>query len=147
MGAQVTSLGRADRLYLGNLDAKRVWGLGRDYVEGMWLMLQQPEPDDYVFATGESHAVREFVELAYTHIGRIIEWRGSAVGEQGVDDATEEVLVEVDPRYFRPTEVDMLLGDSSKAHQKLGWRHRTSFPELVREMVDADIALLKAQNG
>jgi GDPmannose 4,6-dehydratase len=132
-------LGRQKRLYIGNLDAKRDWGHARDYVEGMWLMLQQPKADDYVLATGEAHSVREFVELAFAQIGRKIEWRGKGVEEQGRDAKSGEVLVEVDPRYFRPTEVDLLLGDPTKAREKLGWRHRTTFAELVREMVEADL--------
>lgn len=127
------------RLYLGNLDAKRDWGHARDYVEGMWLMLEQDEPDDYVFATGESHSVREFVDRAFAHVGRTIEWRGTGVAEKGYDAGTGEVLVEVDPRYFRPTEVYHLCGDASKAKAKLGWKHRTSFEELVKEMVDSDL--------
>ena len=125
----------AERLFLGNLDAERDWGHARDYVEGMWLILQQDEPDDYVLATGESHSVREFVEKAFAHIGRTIVWRGTGVEEKGIDKATGQVLVEVDPRYFRPTEVDTLLGDPSKARAKLGWRHKTSFDALVIEMV------------
>ena len=112
----------------------------------MWLILQQEKPDDYVLATGESHSVREFVEKAFAHIGRTIVWRGVGVEEKGVEQATGEVLVEVDPRYFRPTEVEALLGDSSKARSRLGWRHKTSFEELVKDMVDADmIAILKEQ--
>src|SRR6266571_397132 len=117
--------GLQKRVYLGNLDAKRDWGHARDYVEGMWLMLQQEQPDDYVLATGESHSVREFVEKAFAHIDRTIVWRGRGLAEKGVDKSTGKVLVEVDPRYFRPTEVDALLGDASKAHAKLGWRHKT----------------------
>jgi GDPmannose 4,6-dehydratase len=132
-------LGLQQKLFLGNLDAKRDWGHARDYVEGMWLMMQQPEPGDYVLATGETHSVREFVKLAFRHVGRTIEWRGEGQNEKGVDGKTGQVLVEVDPSYFRPTEVDLLLGDASKAHQKLGWHHRTSFLELVREMVEADL--------
>src|SRR3954447_18229621 len=118
--------GLQDRLFLGNLDAKRDWGHARDYVEGMWLIVQQKEPDDFVLATGEMHSVREFVEKAFAQIGRQIEWRGIGVSEKGVDQ-TGRVLVEVDPRYFRPTEVDSLIGNPSKAHSKLGWRHKTSF--------------------
>jgi GDPmannose 4,6-dehydratase len=132
-------LGLQPKLYLGNLDAKRDWGHARDYVEGMWLMMQQPEPGDYVLATGETHSVREFVELAFRHVGRNIEWRGEGKNEKGMDSRTGQALVEVDPSYFRPTEVDLLLGDATKAHQKLGWRHRTSFQELVREMMEADL--------
>jgi len=135
-------LGRQDRLYLGNLDAERDWGHARDYVEGMWLILQQPSPDDYVLATGECHSVREFVELAFAEVGRTIEWRGTELDEKGTDAKTGEVLVEVDPRYFRPTEVDHLLGDPSKAKRVLGWQHRTNFRELVADMVSADLAAM-----
>jgi len=135
-------LGRQQRLYLGNLDARRDWGHARDYVRGMWLMLQQDLPDDYVLATGESHSVRELAERAFERIGVRIAWRGKGAGEQGVDAATGEIRVEVDPRYFRPAEVDALLGDPAKAHDRLGWRHETGFAELVGEMVDADLALL-----
>jgi GDPmannose 4,6-dehydratase len=138
-------LGRQQRLYVGNLDAKRDWGHARDYVEGMWLMLQQAVPDDYVLATGETHSVREFIELAFARVGRRIAWSGRGVDEQGRDEKTGEVLVEVDPRYFRPTEVDLLLGDPSKAHEKLGWRHRTGFRDLVTEMVDADLVAVERE--
>ena len=138
--------GRQSRLFLGNLDALRDWGHARDFVEGMWLILQQEKPDDYVLATGENHSVREFVEKAFAHIGKTIVWRGVGVEEKGVERGTGEVLVEVDPRYFRPTEVEALLGDSSKARSRLGWRHKTSFEELVKDMVDADmITILKEQ--
>lgn len=133
-------LGLQKTLYLGNLDAKRDWGHARDYVEGMWRILQQDKADDYVLATGETHSIREFVELAFGCVGRKIEWRGTGVDEKGVDVATGDILIEVDPRYFRPTEVDLLLGDPSKAHAKLGWKHTTTFPELVREMVSNDLA-------
>ena len=132
-------LGLQDSLYLGNLDAKRDWGHARDYVEGMWLMMQQDEPDDYVLATGETHSVREFVEKAFAHVGRSVEWQGSGVDEKGVERASGRVLVEVDPRYFRPTEVEVLVGDPSKARSKLGWKHRIGFNELVDEMVSADL--------
>jgi GDPmannose 4,6-dehydratase len=132
-------LGMQNKLYLGNLSARRDWGHARDYAEGMWLILQQPEPDDYVLATGEEHSVREFVEKAFACVGRNIEWRGADLVEQGVDARDGRVLVEIDARYFRPTETDALLGDPSKARQKLGWRHKISFNELVREMVDADL--------
>jgi GDPmannose 4,6-dehydratase len=132
-------LGLQDRLYIGNLDAARDWGHARDYVEGMWLIVQQDKPGDYVLATGESHTVREFVELAFRRTGREVVWRGEGATEAGLDARTGKVLVEVDPRYFRPTEVDHLLGDPSLARRRLGWRHRTTFEELVNEMVDADL--------
>jgi GDPmannose 4,6-dehydratase len=133
-------LGLQERLYIGNLDAMRDWGHARDYVEGMWLMLQQDAPDDYVLATGEAHGVREFVERAFACIGREIRWRGHGVDQVGLDARSGKEPVRVDPRYFRPTEVDLLQGDPSKARAKLGWRHRTGFAELVREMVEADLA-------
>jgi GDPmannose 4,6-dehydratase len=132
-------LGLQQKLFLGNLSARRDWGHARDYVEGMWLILQQPEPDDYVLATGEEYSVRDFVERAFGCIGRKIEWRGSGISEQGLDARDGRVLIEIDPRYFRPTETDALLGDPSKARQKLGWRHKVSFDQLVREMVEADL--------
>src|SRR5437868_9422279 len=138
--------GLQQKLFLGNLDARRDWGHARDFVQGMWLMLQQDTPDDYVLATGESHSVREFVERAFAHIGSTIVWSGSGVDEKGIEKTTGGVLVEVDPRYFRPTEVDHLRGDPSKALLKLGWRHKTTFDALVREMVDSDlIAILREQ--
>jgi GDPmannose 4,6-dehydratase len=137
--------GLQKKLFLGNLDAMRDWGHARDFVEGMWLVLQEDGPDDYVLATGEAHSVREFAEKAFAHIGRTIVWRGSGVEEKGIDKSTGEVLIEVDPRYFRPTEVDFLLGDSSKARDKLGWRHKTSFDELVSDMVKADKAVIQAE--
>src|SRR5436305_1588699 len=134
--------GLQQKLYIGNLDAKRDWGHARDYVEGMWRIVQQEQPDDYVLATGEAHSVRELVEHAFGGIDRRIEWRGTGRDEVGVDAKTGEVVVEVDPGYFRPTEVDLLLGDPSKAHTKLGWKHRVSFAELIAEMVESDLALL-----
>lgn len=137
-------LGQQDKLYLGNLDAKRDWGHARDYVEGMWRIVQQDEPDDFVLATGETHPVREFVELAFAETGVTIEWSGTGVDEKGACAKTGKVLVEVDPRYFRPTEVDLLLGDPTKAKDKLGWTHTTPFKQLVSEMVAADLALLKS---
>jgi GDPmannose 4,6-dehydratase len=127
-------LGRQQKLFLGNLDAKRDWAHARDYVEGMWRIVQQPEPDDYVLATGEAHSVREFVEKAFAQIDIQIEWMGAGVDEKGVDAASGRVLVEIDRRYFRPTEVDTLIGDASKARSKLGWHHKVSFNELVAEM-------------
>jgi GDPmannose 4,6-dehydratase len=135
-------LGLQDKLYLGNLGAERDWGHARDYVEGMWRILQQDEPDDYVLATGEKHSVREFVEKAFATVGRQIVWRGTGVNEQGIEAATGRIRIEVDHRYFRPTEVDVLLGDPSKARDRLGWRHKTSFEELVQGMVTADLSAL-----
>jgi GDPmannose 4,6-dehydratase len=135
--------GLQQKLFLGNLDARRDWGHARDFVEGMWLILQQDTPDDYVLATGESHSVREFVEKAFSHIGKTIVWRGSGVEEKGIEKSTGEVLVEVDPRYFRPTEVDSLVGDPSKARTKLGWRHKISFDTLVMDMVKADMNAIR----
>jgi GDPmannose 4,6-dehydratase len=138
--------GLQERLYLGNLDAQRDWGHARDYAEGMWLMLQQQEPADYVLATGESHSVREFVERAFAQIDRHIEWKGTGMEEKGIDSATGQLLVEIDPRYFRPTEVEILLGDPSRAHRKLEWKHKISFDALVEEMVKADmLAVLEEQ--
>src|SRR5215475_2644855 len=131
--------GKQSHLYLGNLDAKRDWGHAKDYARGMWMMLQQPEPDDFVLATGESHSVREFVERAFASVGRAIVWKGRGVDETGIDDKTGEVLVKIDPRYFRPTEVEALLGDPGKAHQRLGWRPEVRFDDIVREMVDSDL--------
>ena len=138
-------LGLQDKLYLGNLDAKRDWGHARDYVEGMWMILQQDEPDDYVLATGEAHSVREFVERAFARVGRSIEWRGKGANERGIEAKTGEVRIEIDPRYFRPTEVDLLIGDPSKAHQKLGWRHKIDFGSLIDEMVDCDLKLMQTE--
>lgn len=137
--------GLQDRLYLGNLDARRDWGHARDYAEGMWLILQQQQPGDYVLATGEAHSVREFVEAAFAYVGCEILWKGTGANECGVDRATGAVVVEVDPRYFRSTEVDLLLGDPSKAKRDLGWTHRTSFEELVREMVAADLQVIEGE--
>ena len=131
--------GVQQKLYLGNLDALRDWGHARDYVEGMWRIVQRDEPDDYVLGTGEMHSVREFVEKAFAHVGIAIEWRGEGVDEVGVDAATGAVRIEVDPRYFRPTEVEQLLADPTKAREQLGWEPKISFDELVRDMVDADL--------
>jgi GDPmannose 4,6-dehydratase len=138
--------GQMDRLSLGNLDAQRDWGHARDYVEGMWMIVQEREGDDYVLASGETHSVREFVENAFDCIGWKIEWTGEGVGEKGVDAHTGNVLVEVDPRYFRPTEVDVLVGDPSKAKQRLGWEHRTSFQDMIREMVENDLQVALDQS-
>ena len=136
-------MGLQSKLYLGNLDARRDWGHAKDYVEGMWLMLQQPGPDDYVLATGETHSVREFAEKAFARIGREIVWQGTKAEERGVDRKTGQALIEIDPVYFRPTEVDVLRGDPAKARHRLGWSHKTTFDELVSEMVDADLQQLK----
>ena len=130
-------------LYLGNLDSLRDWGHARDYVRAQWLMLQQDAPEDYVIATGEQHSVREFVERTGEHIGMRIEWRGSGIDEQGVDVNTGRSVVKIDPRYFRPTEVDSLLGDSSKARARLGWKAEISFDQLVQEMVDSDLEIAR----
>jgi GDPmannose 4,6-dehydratase len=138
-------LGIQERLYLGNLDAERDWGHARDYVEGMWMIVQQEEPDDYVLATGEKHSVREFVERAFAEVGRRIIWHGKGTGETGVDAKSGRVLVAVDPRYFRPTEVDLLVGDASKARQRLGWRPKTSFADLVKEMVGSDLVAVRLE--
>ena len=135
-----------EMLYLGNLDAKRDWGHARDYVEGMWRIVQQPQPDDYVLATGEMHSVREFVERAFAEVGRTIEWTGNGVDEIGRDARTGTILVRVDPKYFRPTEVEQLLGDPTKARTKLGWVHKTSFRKLVAEMVAADLVVVAAEH-
>jgi len=131
--------GLQQKLYIGNLDAIRDWGHARDYVEGMWLMLQQPKPGDYVLATGEGHTVRELVERAFAVVGRRIVWRGKGRDEIGVDEKSGDILIEIDPDYFRPTEVDRLLGDPSKAKRELGWKHRVSFDELIAEMVNSDL--------
>jgi GDPmannose 4,6-dehydratase len=133
---------RQSKLYIGNLDARRDWGHARDYVEAMWSMLQQPKPDDYVIATGEGRTVRQFVEQAFSVVGRRIVWRGSGISEVGIDDANGRMLIEVDSQYFRPTEVDALVGDPTKVRARLGWRHRVSFEQLVAEMVHTDIKLL-----
>lgn len=133
---------RQKTLYLGNLNAVRDWGHARDYVDGMWRILQHSTPDDFVLATGEAHSVREFVELAFSKIQRKIVWRGQGVDEVGVDEANGDVLIAIDPRYFRPTEVELLIGDPSKAHRLLGWKHTVSFDQLVEEMVQADLGSL-----
>lgn len=139
--------GLQERLWLGNLDAQRDWGHARDYVEGMWLMLQQAKPDDYVFATGEAHTVREFVELAFAENDVSIVWTGAGVDEKGMDRKTGRILVEVDPRYFRPTEVDHLVGNPAKAASHLGWRAKTRFAALIREMVAADLVAIPKENN
>jgi GDPmannose 4,6-dehydratase len=131
--------GLQEKLYLGNLDAKRDWGFAGDYVEAMWLMLQQDEPDDFVIATGETHSVREFVELAFREVGVEIKWHGEGVDEVGLDSETGKILIEIDPAYYRPTEVDLLIGDPSKARKKLGWKSNLGFEDLVKIMVEADM--------
>ena len=136
-------LGKLDCLQLGNLDARRDWGFAGDYVEGMWRMLQQETADDYVLATEETYSVRAFVERAFAVVGRTVTWEGKGAEEKGVDAGTGQVLVEIDPDYFRPTEVDHLCGDASKAHRVLGWHHKTSFEELVREMVETDLTWMR----
>jgi GDPmannose 4,6-dehydratase len=142
--AAAIHLGRQERLYLGNLDAMRDWGHARDYVEGMWRMLQQDFADDYVLATGKTTKVRDFVTWAFADTGVTLEWRGSGVDERGYDAATGRCLVEVDPRYFRPTEVEVLIGDASKARQKLGWCHHTEARDLAAEMVREDLCLMQS---
>ncbi len=139
--------GQQQQLFIGNLNAKRDWGHARDYVEGMWMILQQAKPDDYVLATGESHTVREFVERAFAVVGRRIEWRGDGVNEVGLEATSGKELVKIDPRYFRPTEVDVLLGDASKARAKLGWKHKVTFSDLVGEMVTNDMNAARAAKG
>jgi GDPmannose 4,6-dehydratase len=138
-------LGLQHRLYVGNLNARRDWGDARDFVKGMWLILQQSQADDYVLATGESHSVREFIELAFAQVGRKITWCGTGDDEVGIDVATGQVLVRVDPRYFRPTEVDSLLGDATKARRELGWRPEISFTDLVADMVRSDLKAVAAE--
>lgn len=131
--------GKQEKLSLGNMDAKRDWGFAGDYVEGMWRILQQDEPRDYVLATNETHTVREFVELAFAEVGIEIEWKGNGVDEKGIDKATGKVLVDVNPRYFRPAEVELLWGDATKAENELGWNRKVSFNGLVSMMVDSDM--------
>ena len=140
LAAARIAAGQQDKLYLGNLDALRDWGYARDYVECMWLMLQHDQPEDFVIATGEQHSVREFTERAFAHVGIELRWQGEGIQEQGIDQATGRVLVEVDPKYFRPAEVETLLGDPTKAKTLLGWNpQKTSFEELVRLMVEHDV--------
>ncbi|MCL2295451.1 MAG: GDP-mannose 4,6-dehydratase [Spirochaetes bacterium] len=133
------SLGLQKKLYLGNIDSKRDWGHAKDYVVAMWLMLQQKTPEDFVVATGETHTVREFVEFAFKEVGIELEWQGSGVDEKGICKQTNEVIVEIDPRYFRPTEVEFLLGDPTKAREKLGWKHKHTLLDLVKDMVKSDV--------
>lgn len=145
MAAARIKLGLQDKLYLGNLNAKRDWGYAKDYIEAMWLILQHDKPDDFVIATGETHSVREFCEEAFKELGIAIEWKGSDINEKGLDVETGRVLVEVDPKYFRPTDVEILIGDASKAREKLGWKPRVTFNELVRIMTRADFELAQKE--
>ncbi len=144
--AVAISRGEQDKLYIGNLDAQRDWGHAREYVRGMWLMLQQDTPDDYVLATGRTTSVRRFIELAFAEVGITIEWRGEGLNEKGHSAETGAELVEIDPRYFRPAEVDLLIGDASKAKEKLGWEHETTLEGLVSEMIASDLAHLHDQH-
>lgn len=132
--------GTQECLYLGNIDAKRDWGHARDYVEGMWKILQHDTPDDFVLATGQTHSVREFIQAAFKHIGHDIEWQGQGVDEVGISSTTNKAVIKIDPKFFRPTEVDTLCGDASKAKQLLGWKPKISFQELVKEMVEYDLS-------
>ena len=141
--AAAISLGRQEKLYLGNLDAQRDWGHAREYVRGMWMMLQQDEPDDFVLATGETTRVREFVRWAFEDVGIDLEFRGEGIDEKGYCQKTGKCLIEIDPRYFRPTEVELLIGDPTKAREKLGWSHQTSPRDLAREMVQADLMVMR----
>jgi GDPmannose 4,6-dehydratase len=140
--ARITK-GKQDKIYLGNMNAKRDWGYAKDYVKMMWMMLQHDTPEDFVIATGETHTVREFVEAAFKHVDVEIEWQGEGVDEKGIDKDTGKVLVEVDPKYFRPTEVDLLIGDPSKAKEELGWEPEVKFKELVQLMVQSDLKAIE----
>jgi GDPmannose 4,6-dehydratase len=140
--ARITK-GKQDKIYLGNMNAKRDWGYAKDYVKMMWMMLQHDTPEDFVIATGETHTVREFVEAAFKHVEVEIEWQGEGVDEKGIDKNTGKVLVEVDPKYFRPTEVDLLIGDPSKAKEELGWEPEVKFKELVQLMVQSDLEAIE----
>ncbi|TCL72987.1 GDP-mannose 4,6-dehydratase [Rhizobium sp. BK251] len=140
--AAAIHLGIQEKLYLGNLDAKRDWGHAREYVRGMWMMLQQEQPDDYVLATGETYTVRSFVEKAFARVGTTLEWKGEGVDEKGYDTTTGRPVVEIDPAYFRPTEVDLLIGDPTKAHEVLGWTHETNLDQLVNEMIREDLKVM-----
>ena len=149
LAAARIKIGKQKKLYLGNLNAKRDWGHAKDYIECMWLILQHDEPDDFVIATGEMHTVREFCDLAFEEVGINLRWEGEGINEKGIDNETGNVLIEVDPKYFRPTEVDQLLGDPTKSINKLGWNPtKTPFKKLVKEMVQEDLKLVKKEyNG
>ena len=136
-------LGLQENLFLGNIDAERDWGHAKDYVEGMWLMLQQDKPDDFVLATGKKVSVRSFIEMAFNEVGISINWQGKGVDEKGLDAKTGKILVEIDPKYFRPTEVDLLVGDASKAERELGWKPKHTVQQLVKEMVASDLKLFE----
>jgi GDPmannose 4,6-dehydratase len=144
-GVARIEVGLDEALYLGNLEAKRDWGHARDYVQGMHMILQTDAPDDFVLATGDARSVREFVELAFAEVGRTIEWRGEGVEEVGIDRKSGKTVVRIDPTYFRPTEVDLLVGDPSKVRAKLGWKPKTSFAQLVSEMVAGDLAIARRE--
>ncbi len=139
------SLGLQDKMFMGNIDSERDWGHAKDYVEGMWRMMQQDEPDDFVLATGKKITVRKFIDLAFAEIGISLEWKGKDVNEKAYDKASGKVLVEIDPKYFRPTEVDLLVGDATKAKEKLGWEPKYTVEELLKEMIQADLELFKRE--
>ena len=147
LGLSKIKLGYQEVLELGNLDSKRDWGYAKEYVEAMWLMLQQDKPKDYIIATGETHSVREFVELAARELGFDIRWEGTGINEVGIDKNTEKTIVKINPKYFRPTEVDILLGDSSLAKKDLGWEAKTKFEDLVKSMIKSDYELMKENRG
>jgi GDPmannose 4,6-dehydratase len=144
-GLSRIACGLEEKLYLGNLDAKRDWGYAKDYIEGMWLMLQQETPDDYILSTNETHTVREFIEESCRLLGMNLVWEGEGLNEKGIDKKSKKVIIEIDPKYFRPAEVDLLIGDNAKSREKLGWVPKTKFLELVKIMIDADLAIAKLQ--
>ena len=146
-GIAAITVGLENKLFMGNLDAMRDWGHSRDFVKGMWMMMQHSDPVDLVLATGENHSVREFIELAFAEVDRTIEWQGSGVDEKGIDASSGDVLIEIDPGYFRPTEVHKVCGDYSRAKALLGWEPKVTFPELVKEMVLADMAHAKGETA
>ena len=142
-GVARIKLGMQKKIYLGNIDAKRDWGHAKDYVEGMWLMLQQETPEDYVLATGETTSVRDFITMAFNEVGIKMKWEGTGVDEKGINAETGDILIEIDPNYFRPTEVDLLIGDASKAFNNLGWKPKHNLQDLVKDMVQSDMNLFK----